>query len=308
MAEREGFEPSVEFPLRRFSKPVPSATRPPLQQVLRFVFGLGKLAGIEAARKPDGTALLGEGGAGMLSAMWQRRLFPAVAELGLAFVGLLVGWVVASVLVTTVLGLLPEGAPRAAAGLLLGPVITAVAALAYLQLATRWPRVAAHAPPPVSRTSIPRTTLIIVGGVLVALAGSIAFGLLFKAIGLEVEEQAAVVKIVEDARTGGSILPAVVLCISATLFAPLAEEWLFRGLLYRRIRTGAGPALAYIVSAIAFAAIHDNPAGFAVYLWLGLVFAATLQLTGRLAAAMAVHLGNNAFVLVTLFLGIDELG
>ena len=32
MAEREGFEPSVEIlSLRRFSKPLPSATRPPLQ-------------------------------------------------------------------------------------------------------------------------------------------------------------------------------------------------------------------------------------------------------------------------------------
>ena len=31
VAEREGFEPSVEvLPLRRFSKPLPSATRPPL--------------------------------------------------------------------------------------------------------------------------------------------------------------------------------------------------------------------------------------------------------------------------------------
>ncbi len=31
LAEREGFEPSVRFPVRRFSKPVPSATRPPLR-------------------------------------------------------------------------------------------------------------------------------------------------------------------------------------------------------------------------------------------------------------------------------------
>ena len=31
MAEREGFEPSVGLTLRRFSKPVPSATRPPLR-------------------------------------------------------------------------------------------------------------------------------------------------------------------------------------------------------------------------------------------------------------------------------------
>jgi hypothetical protein len=31
LAEREGFEPSIRFPVCRFSKPVPSATRPPLR-------------------------------------------------------------------------------------------------------------------------------------------------------------------------------------------------------------------------------------------------------------------------------------
>ena len=35
--EREGFEPSIGvYPLCRFSKPVPSATRPPLQQAGNF--------------------------------------------------------------------------------------------------------------------------------------------------------------------------------------------------------------------------------------------------------------------------------
>ena len=38
MAEREGFEPSVEIlSLRRFSKPLPSATRPPLQVMLEGI-------------------------------------------------------------------------------------------------------------------------------------------------------------------------------------------------------------------------------------------------------------------------------
>ena len=36
MAEREGFEPSVEFPLRRFSKPLLSATQPPLRLLKRY--------------------------------------------------------------------------------------------------------------------------------------------------------------------------------------------------------------------------------------------------------------------------------
>lgn len=40
VAEREGFEPSVEvLPLRRFSKPLPSATRPPLHWSQLFMRG-----------------------------------------------------------------------------------------------------------------------------------------------------------------------------------------------------------------------------------------------------------------------------
>ena len=33
LAEEEGFEPPVESPLRRFSKPLPSTTRPLLRRV-----------------------------------------------------------------------------------------------------------------------------------------------------------------------------------------------------------------------------------------------------------------------------------
>ena len=38
LAEREGFEPSVGLTLRRFSKPVPSATRPPLRDYFLILF------------------------------------------------------------------------------------------------------------------------------------------------------------------------------------------------------------------------------------------------------------------------------
>lgn len=38
VAEREGFEPSVEIlSLRRFSKPLPSATRPPLHVIIQRI-------------------------------------------------------------------------------------------------------------------------------------------------------------------------------------------------------------------------------------------------------------------------------
>ena len=49
-----------------------------------------------------------------------------------------------------------------------------------------------------------------------------------------------------------------------------------------------------------FAAFHGNIHGFAVYLWLGLVFAGVYAATGRLSCAIAVHFGNNAITLLTL--------
>ena len=39
MAEREGFEPSVQLPVRHLSKVVPSATRPSLQVWLPIIPG-----------------------------------------------------------------------------------------------------------------------------------------------------------------------------------------------------------------------------------------------------------------------------
>ncbi|MBL4688555.1 MAG: CPBP family intramembrane metalloprotease [Nannocystaceae bacterium] len=260
--------------------------------------------------------LLGDAAAGILGAMGlQQGIRPAATELGLAFAGLVVGWAAGSILFTLISALLPEDTPLISVGLLFGPFVTGIAALFYQQVTTRWPPEALrqtrddeYQPPPkqsIARTGLIRTGLIVAAGFLAALAGSIAIGLVVKLLGVEVAEQKAVVAIVDDARSGGPLLPAVVLSISAIIFAPIAEEWLFRGLLYRRIRGFSGPLLAYAVSGAAFAVIHNNLTGLAVYMWLGLVFAATLQLTGRLAAAMAVHLANNAFVLATLFLGLE---
>ena len=53
MAEREGFEPSVEIlSLRRFSKPLPSATRPPLHVTM---LGLGHIRSYGGQRREVGS-------------------------------------------------------------------------------------------------------------------------------------------------------------------------------------------------------------------------------------------------------------
>ncbi|MGB1015975.1 MAG: lysostaphin resistance A-like protein, partial [Nannocystaceae bacterium] len=83
------------------------------------------------------------------------------------------------------------------------------------------------------------------------------------------------------------------------VLAPIAEEWLMRGLLFARIRR-ANPVAAYAVTALAFAAIHGNPAGFVVYAWLAIVFAHAMARTGRLSAAIGVHALNNVITLSML--------
>lgn len=237
--------------------------------------------------------------------MWlKRRLWPGIAELGMAFAGLVLGYLVVGTVFRAI----------ASDALMLGAaaVMTAVAALFYGRVGPRWAAAAEEAgdpdpDPPVP--VIPKATApgAVVGtitmGIVAALGGSMVLGLVFEWLGLLVQEQARVLEIVKGTHGNGVGAEAIMLVVAALVLAPITEEWLFRGLLFRRVSVRSGRWLAYGISALAFAAIHDNPAGFVIYLWLGVVFAAVLERTGRLWAAVAVHMGNNAYVLMMLFAG-----
>lgn len=243
------------------------------------------------------------GGACFGSVLDGKRLWPGLAEFGMAFSGFVLGWTVAGVAFG---GL---GMPWI---LLVSPVITACAALFYAKVGPMWARASEEVDDDGDEPEIPQATRfervplrrvfqIIPLGILAALAGSIAVSALMEALGVQVVEQGAVTDIAAGVERGVLTLDATVLTISALLLAPAAEEWLFRGLLFSRVDARTTRWFAYLVSAVAFAAIHNNPTGFLVYLWLGVVFAAVLVRTGRLWAAIAVHVGNNAYVLAVLF-------
>lgn len=221
----------------------------------------------------------------------------------MAYAGLVIGWLV----VGAVLSALGPG-PWS---LLAGPVIVGIAALFYWKVGPRWAAAAdefdeahggavAGAEPEPPRASPSRTAMVIVYGTAAALVGSLGIGIALDWLGVQVQEQQTVLTIVQGS-DGSITLEAILLAVSALLLAPIAEEGLFRGLLFRRVRARSSRGLAYVLSAFGFAAIHGNPAGFVIYLWLGLVFAAAYERTGWLGAAMAVHLGNNAYVLAMLF-------
>jgi membrane protease YdiL (CAAX protease family) len=225
-----------------------------------------------------------------------------VGELAFAVLGMFVGVMVLFVLRTVGLWPTGDGAPRGLS-LVNGPLITGMAALAYRFAAARALVDTAEVLPPPVRANPARAITTAVLGIVAAIAGSVVLGGVLELLGAPVAEQGGIVEIVQDWRSGVDRSTVYVLGVSAVVLAPVCEEGLFRGLLFARLRRATGRALAYGVSALAFAAIHANPAGFVIYVWLGLVFAWSLERSGRLWPAIAVHMGNNAFAFAALLLG-----
>lgn len=111
-------------------------------------------------------------------------------------------------------------------------------------------------------------------------------------------------EIAELLGTGSPALLAM-LFVLATVWAPLVEEAIFRGALFRHLRSRWGMWAAALVSALAFGSMH----GYMVFLLLpvitlGFVFALMREWRGSLIASMVVHGLHNGTVLVlaiTLF-------
>ncbi|MGQ0582072.1 MAG: lysostaphin resistance A-like protein [Reyranella sp.] len=75
--------------------------------------------------------------------------------------------------------------------------------------------------------------------------------------------------------------------------APLVEELVFRGLLYGWLESRWGPGLAFVVSSLAFAAAHIEPAHALLVLPLGLMFGLLRWRTKSLWPSLVAHMANN---------------
>ena len=83
--------------------------------------------------------------------------------------------------------------------------------------------------------------------------------------------------------------------IIAIAFAPFAEEYLFRGLLYRALDRAWGGWRALLGSALFFTIYHQPIAWLPVFL-VGVATALVFKKTGRLAPAVVLHMVYNAIV------------
>jgi membrane protease YdiL (CAAX protease family) len=97
----------------------------------------------------------------------------------------------------------------------------------------------------------------------------------------------------------------VLAVVTVVLLAPVAEELLFRGILYRLARRLWGPAAATFLSALAFALVHAEPWYLFGLFALGVLFAFIYEATGTLTACVVAHGLHNAISL-TLLLGEKE--
>jgi membrane protease YdiL (CAAX protease family) len=93
------------------------------------------------------------------------------------------------------------------------------------------------------------------------------------------------------------------LVVLALVVAPVSEELVFRGGLFRYLRTRTRPWVAFGASAALFALLHSNWISFLPLFVLGIVFAAGYQRTGSIAVPMIAHALFNLNTLLLVLSG-----
>lgn len=95
-----------------------------------------------------------------------------------------------------------------------------------------------------------------------------------------------------------SWIPLVLGCLGAVCWAPMVEEILFRGALYRSVRARLGRWGAIPITAVAFGAIHPySVSGLVGVAAAGVVFGLLREWRGSLVAPMTAHFLNNAVLM-----------
>lgn len=89
--------------------------------------------------------------------------------------------------------------------------------------------------------------------------------------------------------------PLWVTLLSVSVFAPLFEEWLCRGMILRGLLQKMKPIWAIVISAAIFALIHLNPWQAIPAFVFGILFGYVYYRTGSLKLTMLMHFVNNTF-------------
>jgi hypothetical protein len=149
--------------------------------------------------------------------------------------------------------------------------------------------------------NLPRALLaaLVVTSVILPVALLLEYGsaTLLEKIGWPPEDEAAV-RLFTDAKSLGL---RVYLGFFAVVLAPVAEEFVFRGMLYPFVKQLGRPRLALFGVSLLFAAIHLDAAIFVPLFVLALALTWLYELTDNLLAPIAAHsLFNTANLVILL--------
>lgn len=143
------------------------------------------------------------------------------------------------------------------------------------------------------------------GGLVIALTVSLATlaaSFVIEPISSILPDMPAVLEEALKSLTNGPLWASL---LSVSIFAPLFEEWLCRGLVLRGLLSKMNPAGAICISAAFFAILHMNPWQAIPAFILGLLFGYVYYRTGSLKLTMLMHCVNNTFA--TIFSRIPAL-
>lgn len=93
----------------------------------------------------------------------------------------------------------------------------------------------------------------------------------------------------------------IAMFVLSCAFAPVTEEIMFRGIVYRYFRS-VHPAVAYLVSSFLFAAMHGTKSHLFIAFFGGLIIARAYELTGSLKWSAAAHAFYNIMASTAGFL------
>ena len=105
-----------------------------------------------------------------------------------------------------------------------------------------------------------------------------------------------------------SIYARIATAFMATATAPLVEEVIYRGVLYRALDKAAGAAVAVPVVSLLFAGVHvwqyrNNVAVIIVITVLSIVLTVSRALSGKMLPAFIIHLAFNGIQSIFIVLG-----
>ncbi|MDO9556079.1 MAG: type II CAAX endopeptidase family protein [Coriobacteriia bacterium] len=147
------------------------------------------------------------------------------------------------------------------------------------------------------RFSVAQGIGLAVGVAVTARFFNAAYSIIVVMLGIDPQVTTDVTQLFADTALG-----ALAVVVLAVFIAPLAEEIMFRGVLYPGLRDRFNPYAAAVVSSLLFAVFHGEPFVFLPIFVLGLMLAWLTETTRSVWPAIVGHAAFNATAVALLYL------